>query len=146
MKQLIVLLYFCVLFSSCVSTKININEYNNFKVSSIDSTFFTNYNYLFITNGGDGNFFVLSNKITNKDTIYNHLSNFRKIFSGDNINIQLVKIDTLKTIKSSVHMQAPRGGRDWITLDSYNGIAWDNDTIKTDVYFSPQIFDLYIRK
>ncbi len=97
MKQLIVLLYFCVLFSSCVSTRFDFKEYNKYKVEKIDSTGFMEYNYMYLTNSNHEYFWLLSNKLVNKDSVFNHKNNFRKIERNDIVNVQLIKIDTIKS-------------------------------------------------
>lgn len=55
----------------------------------------------------------------------------------------LIKIDTLKCIKSTFIQH--RSGKLGYDIDD-NTIAWSDDTIRYNVYFSPQLLDVYIVK
>ena len=119
------------------------NEYGYYYVDRIDSTFFVRYNSIFLLNNKKEKMWLLTERLFNKDTIYNSHEKFQRLKENSIIKIDLTKIDTLKCIKSTFKKHRVSGIE--YEIDDYV-VAWKNDTIKYNLYFSPQLLDVYIVK
>jgi|GEM_PF-6020726 hypothetical protein len=130
-----------ILLSSCISNNNLSVEYGYYYVDRIDSTFFISYNSIFLSNYKNVKIWLLTEKILNKDTIFNSKNKYQKLEENSIVKLDLYKIDTLKCIKSVFNPDRVSGvGYD---IDDKKTI-WENDTIKYDIYFCPHLIDLYI--
>jgi hypothetical protein len=128
--------------SSCVSNNLH-NETGYYYVESIDSSFFVDYNSIFLSNKGKESIWLLSEKLLNKDTIYNSIEKYQKLKEKSFVKLDLIKNDKLKYIKSKLIKH--RVSSIVYVIDD-NVIAWQDDTIKYNIYFSPQVLDVYVIK
>ncbi len=116
-------------------------EYGYYYVDRIDSTFFVSYNSIFLLNNKKEKILLLTEKLLYKDTIYNSSEKFQKVKDNSILKLDLIKIDTLKYIKSTLKQHRVSGIE--YEIDDYV-VVWENDTIKYNVYLSPQLLDVYI--
>jgi len=137
---LIGILFF--VFSSCSQSYYVQNEHNQYYVETIDTTFFVKYISIVLHNNTDKNIWLLSEKLINNDSLNSYKSSFRKLNEKTTVKLDLVKIDTLKLIKASFHPDRVSGFMYMVN----DVIFWDSDTVKHDIYFSPQLKDIYLLK
>ncbi|MDD5362071.1 MAG: hypothetical protein PHN88_08055 [Ignavibacteria bacterium] len=133
-----------VLLSSCTGNPNLSSKDGYYYINRIDSVFFVDYNSIFLSNSDNKKIWLLSKKLLNRDTIFNSLEKYEQLNEDAVIKLDLVKNDTLKIMKSTYRF---KDTHDRFVYDfSDNSIAWDTDTIKHVVYFSPQVLDVYILK
>lgn len=127
---------------SCANNNLP-SENGYFYVERLDTTFFINYNSILLSNDRKEKVWLLSEKLLNKETIYNSIEKYQKLKENSVVKLDLVKNDSLKCIKSSINVRGR--GRFVYDIDDKTTV-WKDDTIKYNVFFSPQLFDIYIIK
>ena len=126
--------------TSCVSNNLH-KESGYYYIDRVDSTFFVNYNSIFLSNRSKERVWLLSEKLLNKDTIYNSIEKFQKLKENSLVKLDLIKNDTLKYMKSTIEKH--RVSSIEYEIDDYVPV-WKDDTIKYNIYFSPQVLDVYV--
>ncbi len=125
---------------SCVNNNLP-SENGYFYVERLDSTFFINYNSIILSNNRKEKVWLLTEKLLNKETIYNSIEKYQKLKENSVVKLDLVKNDTLKCLKSTYNVRGR--GRFVYDIDDKTTV-WKDDTIKYNVFFSPQLLDIYI--
>ncbi len=118
------------------------SENGQYFVKEIDTTFFVKYNSIILQNSKDENIWLLSEKFINEDSIVRYKSMYHKLDEKTTTKLKLVKIDSLKLIKAKIKQN--RSNEFLYMMD--NELLWKTDTVKYDVWFSPQLKDLYLIK
>ena len=131
-----------VLLSSCTNSNYLQNENGQYFVKDIDTTFFVKYNSIILQNSKNENIWLLSEKFINEDSIVRYKSKYHKLDEKTTTNLKLIKIDSLKLIKAKIKQN--RSNEFLYMMD--NELLWKTDTVKHDVWFSPQLKGLYLIK
>jgi len=116
------------------------NKNGVYYIEAVDTNFFKKYNSIFVSDN-NGIKWVLSEKISDEARGLILQKGFNKIEKNNSVKLDLIKIDTLKVIESNV--KPHRTSKIEYSFDS-KLVVWENDTIKYDVYFSPQLYGIYI--
>lgn len=117
------------------------NKNGFYFIETVDTTFFVKYNSIFVSDN-NGIKWILSDKIPDETNDFILLNGYKKIKRNTFVKLDLIKIDTLKIIESNV--KPHRTSKIEYTFDD-KLVVWKNDTIKYDVFFSPQLYGLYTR-
>lgn len=135
MKKLyiiIILVYFLQIIS-CSGSHVNKDMYF---VSNINSKLFEGYHWVTLKNKNKKQLFLISQKNEN----INAIDTIEKIKIGSNYTLTIHHLDSSITLNPSSIRTA--NGQIFIG----NVLIWENDTVKTDLYMSNDLIDLYIIK
>lgn len=131
-----------IFLSSCTNNNFLPKEEGYYYIDRIDSVFFVKYNSIFLLNNKNEKIWLLSEKLINKDTLYYSISKYHLLKENSIVKLNLLKNDTLKFIEAN--LRSSRGGKTYYDIDKHTTICVD-EKINYDIYFSPQIIDLYRR-
>lgn len=135
---LVVLIFSLYFIKGCSSSDCIVNNKDYYKIETIIGFLFQDYYFIYVTDSKKNDYYLLSRKETELQA--KPFREFNKIEKGNCYKMELVKIDTLMLIKG---YPKKSHGEDFSVG---NTLVWENDTIKAEIYMSPDIFDQFIKK
>lgn len=112
----------------------------SFKVVEIDSTTFEDYIFVFLKDYYGLDKILLSTRLKHYESINKYFTYFDTMKTNGEYDITLHPIDTSLVFRTK---SSPHG----INVYEMNGlIVWSYDTLRTKVYLSNQVKDIFIEK
>lgn len=130
---IVFLISFAIYANFGCSSYISENKMKKFYVNVIDSTLFRDYIFIFLNSETTDNILLLSKR----NLTVNNLRGYEKIQRDRFYNLNLTLIDTVIQCKTRAN-----------TPDVYridDRVIWFNDTIRTPVYMTNDVKDVFIR-